>query len=170
MRARRGWPGSLLRAHAHLTACHILLTQVFSANASLKVLHELLKSNVPQVHDKWTLCQHLPPTPPGPCHQWDLSILPPHSCCAFPARVPSCWCWLVREGCSRAGAQLWAQGTSFVSPVLTCLCAAPPSQARWDGWETCCSKAPAQGTPWCFRGEQTEDSPGSVLPAFLQLS
>lgn len=71
MRARRGWPGSLASAHAHLTACHILLTQVFSANASLKVLHELLKSNVPQVHDKWTLCQHLPPTPPGPCHQWD---------------------------------------------------------------------------------------------------
>lgn len=74
VRARSGWLASLRRARAHLTACHILLTQVFSANASLKVLHELLKSSVSQVHDKWTLCQRLPPpppTPPSPCHQWD---------------------------------------------------------------------------------------------------
>lgn len=71
VRARSWWPSSLRGAHAHLTAGHILLTQVFSANASLKVLHELLKSSVPQVHDKWTPSQHLSPTPPSPCHQWD---------------------------------------------------------------------------------------------------
>lgn len=71
VRARSGWLASLRRAPAHLTACHILLAQVFSANASLKVLHELLKSSVPQEHDKWTLRQCLPPTPASPCHQWD---------------------------------------------------------------------------------------------------
>lgn len=36
VRARSGWPASLGCALACLTACHILLTHVFSANASLK--------------------------------------------------------------------------------------------------------------------------------------
>lgn len=96
VRARSGWPVSLHRACAYLTACHILLTQVFSANASLKVLHELLKSSVPQAHDKWTLCQHLPPTPPQSLPPVGLIHPPTLFLMCFPST------WLVRGGCSRA--------------------------------------------------------------------